>query len=175
MEYSQQDNLLIQTYFTTSFIGELNNLNFLNSEYYKNAQFEDKFVKDNLPKIGIDNQGTLLIFLYTMLVIPRQLLEEKYPEGFQNLNLIIDQIKSEAQSDYSSDSDKINYIRHIRNSIAHARVEFEPEKTVTFIDQNRSGNTCRIIIPLNKVGLFLTELQKLFLNYVEDLKTKSDK
>ncbi len=174
MEYSQDDNLLIQSYFTTAFLAELNNKNFLTSEYYKNANFEDNFVKKNLPKVGIDNQGTLLIFLYTMLVVPKQLLEHDFPIEFAELNNKVDQIKLETNSTYSNDSETIDYIRHIRNAVAHARLTFIPNQAVTFTDENNRGEKCTITIPLNKVGFFLTELQKVFMKYIEKLKTKSN-
>ena len=45
MEYTQEDNLLIQSYFTTAFLVELKNNDFLNSDYFKNMPFKDKFVK----------------------------------------------------------------------------------------------------------------------------------
>ncbi len=86
MEHTAEDNLLIQSYFTTAFLLELKNKDFLNSDYYKNASFEDKFVKESLPKVGIDNQGTLLMMLYTMLVVPKQLLEKDFPVEFEALN-----------------------------------------------------------------------------------------
>jgi len=85
--------------------------NFLNSEYYKNMNFVDNFVKENLPKVGIDNQGTLLIFLYTMLVVPKQLIEQDVPNEFAQLNTKVDQIKSDANSTYRQDSEKIDYIK----------------------------------------------------------------
>ena len=69
MNYSNNNNLLIQSYFTTALLVELRNAKFLDSDYYKNARFEDKFVHENLPKVGIDNQGTLLMVLYTLLVV----------------------------------------------------------------------------------------------------------
>ena len=175
MEYSQNDNLLIQSYFTIAFLTELKNKDFLNSEYYKNAVFEDKFVKENLPTVGIDNQGTLLIYLYTMLVIPKQLLENDFPNEFAKLNVIIDNIKIKAESNYPKDSVKIDYLRHLRNAVAHARVEFIPNKTVTFIDKNDNENECSITIPLLNIGIFLSELQKIFMKYVEKLKTETKK
>jgi hypothetical protein len=174
MEYTQEENLLIQSYFTTAFLTELHNRNFLTSEYYKNANFEDNFVKENLPSIGIVNQGTLLIFLYTMLVLPKQLIENDFPIEFAELNNKIDQIKSEANSTYRNDSETIDYIRHMRNAVAHARLTFIPNQAVTFTDENNRGEKCTITIPLNKVGFFLTELQKVFMKYIEKLKTKSN-
>ncbi|MDL1988977.1 MAG: hypothetical protein LWX08_15305 [Deltaproteobacteria bacterium] len=174
MEYTQDDNLLIQCYFTTAFLTELKNNNFLDSEYYKNANFEDNFVKKNLPKVGIDNQGTLLIFLYTMLVVPKQLIGQDFPNEFAELNIKVDQIKSDINSTYLQDSEKIDYIRHIRNAVAHARLTFIPNEAVTFTDENNRREKCTITIPLNNVGLFLTELQKVFMKYIEKLKTKSN-
>jgi hypothetical protein len=172
MEYTQEDNLLIQSYFTTAFLLELKNNDFLQSDYYKNVSFDDKFVKENLPRVGIDNQGTLLMTLYTMLVIPKQLLEEDFPAEFEALNKRVDELKSEAISTYRKDSDEIDFIRHIRNAVAHARVEFEPNTYVKFVDKNNGGEICEITIPLERFGLFLTELQKVFMNYIESLKVK---
>jgi hypothetical protein len=174
MEYTQEENLLIQSYFTTALLTELHNQNFLTSEYYKNANFEDNFVKENLPSIGIDNRGTLLIFLYTMLLVPKQLIENDFPSEFAELNNKVNQIKSEANSTYRNDSETIDYIRHMRNAVAHARFTFIPNQAVTFTDENNRGEKCTITIPLNKVGFFLTELQKVFMKYIEKLKTKSN-
>ena len=172
MEYTQEDNLLIQSYFTTAFLVELKNKDFLNSDYYKNISFEDSFVKESLPKVGIDNQGTLLMMLYTMLVVPKQLLEKDFPVEFEALNGKVDELKSEAVSTYRKDSDGIDFIRHIRNSVAHARVEFIPNVSVKFTDENNGGEKCEITIPLLKIVLFLTELQKVFMKYIETLKAK---
>jgi hypothetical protein len=170
MQLTQDDNLLIQTYMTTAFVLELKNNDFLNSEYYKNVQFQDEFVKKSFPTIGIDNQGMLLITLYTMLVIPKQLLSENYPTEFAELNNTIENLKSNAESTYSSDNSGIDFIRHIRNSVAHAKVEFSQTFSVTFKDENNKGEYCNITIPLSKIGLFITELQKVFMKYVESLK-----
>lgn len=109
MDYTQEDNLLIQSYFITAFLVELENQDFLNSDYYKNVSFEDKFVKENLLEVGIDNQGTLLVMLYTMLVIPKQLLEKDFPTEFKALNEKISELKSKAVSTYQKDSESIDY------------------------------------------------------------------
>lgn len=172
MEYTQEDNLLIQSYISIAFLLELRNNDFLNSDYFKNIPFEDKFVKASLPTVGIDNQGTLLIVLYTMLVVPKQLLEKDFPVEFEALNGIVDKLKSNAISTYRKESVKIDFIRHIRNAVAHARVEFNPNVSVKFSDENRGGEKCEITIPLTNIGLFLTELQKVFMKYIETLKAK---
>ena len=77
MNYSKEDDLLIQTYLTTEFLFELSNLKFLESPYYKNANFVDKSVHQFLPTIGIGNRGALLMTLYSLLIVPKELIEKK--------------------------------------------------------------------------------------------------
>jgi len=137
MAITQEDNLLIQSYITTSFLVELKNNNFLSSDYFKNLSFGDRSVKEILPQIGIDNQGALLMSLYSMLVIPKQLISDKFPTEFDDLNKKIGILKSSEQSTYKSDKIKIDYIRHIRNAVAHARVSFQPNQDVTFSDEDK--------------------------------------
>lgn len=170
MNYSNNDNLLIQSYFTTALLVELRNANFLDSEYYKNTQFEDKFVHENLPKVGIDNQGTLLVTLYTLLVVPRQLLEASFPDDFEALNDAVETLSVKATSTYKKDKQKIDHVRHLRNAVAHAKVKFEQNGTVTFRDENGSGSVWEATFHLSKIGLLLTELQSVFMKYVEKVK-----
>jgi hypothetical protein len=170
MNYSNNDNLLIQSYFTMALLVELQNSKFLESDYYKTTIFEDKFVHENLPRVGIDNQGCLLISLYTLLVVPRQLLENTFPNEFDGLNETIDSLKSQVSSDYSTDQVQIDNVRHLRNAIAHARVDFSSNGFVTFRDENSHGSVCEIQMPLSNVGRLLTELQSIFMKYVEQVK-----
>jgi hypothetical protein len=164
-------NLLIQSYFTTSFLLELKNLDFLNSDYYKSVEFEDKFVQEHLPSVGIDNQGAMLMVLYAMLVVPKQLIQTDFPEEFENLNQVVEELKLYSRSTYRQDSERIDYVRHIRNAVAHARVLFNPNIKVTFTDENNRGERCVITIQLADFGRFLTELQKVFFKYIEKFKT----
>lgn len=167
--YSQEDNLLIQSYFTTAFLSELHNLDFLNSKYYKDADFQDKYVQENLPSIGIGNHGSLLMILYSLLIIPKELIESKYQTEFKDLNQFVDSIKSKANSTYKNDSPSIDYIRHIRNSVAHAKVSFNSEKEVVFLDENNNGSECTIIIPLANMEQFIKELRSIFFKHINIL------
>lgn len=166
---TQENNLIIQSYMTVSFLLELKNLDFLNSNYYEHANFQDKFIKESLHEIKIDNQGFMLMALYAMLVIPKQLIEHQFPDEFNNLNVVVDTIKSDAQSTYKKDSVNIDYIRRIRNAVAHAKVSFVPKTEVVFLDENNKGEQCTITIPLAKFDIFATALQKVFFKYIETL------
>lgn len=168
MAITQEDNLLIQSYITTSFLVELKNNNFLSSDYFKNLSLSDRSVKELLPRIGIDNQGALLMSLYSMLVIPRQLISNRFPKEFVDLNKKLEILKSSEYSTYKTDKNSIDYIRHIRNAVAHARVNFQPNQDVTFYDEDK-GQKCTITIPLVNVGIFLTDLQRIFIIYYNSL------
>lgn len=172
-KYSQDDNLLIQSYCTIAFLIELNRDKFLESEHYKKMNIEDSFVKKFLPSIGIENQGALLMSLYVMLVLPKQLIQKDFPCEFEELNRKVHGIKKEAHSTYENDFRRIDYIRHIRNAVAHGRVSFIPKETVTFTDEHKN-KTCSITIPLDCIGLFLTELQKIFLKHIQKIESKNN-
>lgn len=171
MNYSNNDNLLIQSYFTTALLVELKNANFLDSDYHKNMQFQDKFVQGNLSKVGIDNQGTLLMVLYTLLVVPRQLLETNFPAEFDSLNGEVDRLATSTTSNYKKDAQSVDHVRHLRNSVAHARVNFKQDGTVTFRDEDGRGSVWEATFPLSNIGHLLAALQAIFMKYVESVKS----
>jgi len=170
MTYSENDNLLIQSYFTVAFLAELSESSFLESDYYRNLEFKDSFVHKHLPDVGLGNRGCLLIMLYALLVVPKQLLEDTFPDEFQALDNRIDQLKERAESSYNSDRDGINYLRHIRNAVAHAKVSFDEPEAVRFRDENGRGSEFEVVISLLNIGQVLTELQSIFMKYVEKAK-----
>ncbi len=170
MNLSNNDLLLINSYFITHFLVELNNAQFLESEFYKNMQFKDRFVHEHLAKVGIANQGTLLIMLYTLLVLPRQLLEESFPQEFENLNGVIEDIALKKTSNYKKDYPKADHVRHLRNAVAHARVEFD-NNVFIFRDENGYGDIWEVAISREKIGTLLESLKSIFAKYVESKKS----
>lgn len=171
MKYSNNDNLLIQSYFTTALLTELKNANFLDSDHYKNMQFQDKFVQGSLPEVGIDNQGTLLMVLYTLLVVPRQILEKNFPADFNSLNAEIERLANSTKSNYKNDAQSVDHVRHLRNSVAHARANFKQDGTVTFHDEDGRGSVWEAIFTLSNIGHLITALQAIFMKYVENVKS----
>lgn len=179
MNYSKEDDLLIQTYLTTEFLFELSNLKFLESPYYKNANFLDKSVHQFLPTIGIGNRGALLMTLYSLLIVPKELIEKKYRKEFRDLNIFVGTIKSDVNTTYEKDTNSVDYIRHIRNAVAHANMEFTSENEVVFLDHNKYYDEkkklliiedCSITIPLVKIDLLINQLKKIFAKHIEKLK-----
>ncbi len=173
---NKEDDLLIQGYLTIAFLSELNNLNFLHSESYKSLNFQDEFVKSNLPHIGLGNRGSLIISLYALLVLPKELYKKLFfGNQFSKINSTIKRLIKDESSNYNRDNKncklKIDYIYHLRNSVAHGKIEFT-DHTVIFKDENdraQPKESCRFEIELVHIGKIISELQLLIISY---LKTK---
>ena len=173
-DINQEDDILIQSFLTIELLAELHNNKFLNSEYFNKLTVQDMNVKTVLPQIGIDNQGFLLITLYVLLVIPKQFLENKFQSDFKALNEFILSIQVASQSTYKDEEKikNIDFVRHIRNAVAHGRVKFIPEISVTFSDKDFNKkrevkSSCEITIPTNQIGLLISKLQIIFQKYIE--------
>jgi len=79
-----------------------------------------------------------------------------------------------AYSTYKKDGKEIDYIRHIRNAVAHARVEFDDKKkgqnpNIRFTDKKGRKERCVIDIPQSKMGKLLSKLQSIFFKYIEEV------
>lgn len=165
---TQEDNLIVQSQISIAFLVELKNNNFLKSSFYDSMKFGVPEYKNVISTIGIDNQGTLLLALYSLLVIPKQLIEKEFPEQFEVVNIQLQQYIVTEETTYKKDkkTNKINYLHRIRNAVAHARVEFEPNNIVIFKDKNpNTDEFCVLSMKLSDVGDFLTQLQSIFFAY----------
>lgn len=175
MALTKEENILGQLIITNELIISLLNDNkqFMESDYFKGLK--SRLLRQYLPKIGVDNQGTLLILLYSMLVIPKELLFEKYAQEFDNLNdFIINELALEKSSTYKKDEAKIDCIRHIRNAVAHGKIEFLPSDWVSFTDKNeRTKESFSIKIKLAKIPKLLNKLQEIANLYLTFLSSKS--
>lgn len=118
------------------------------------------------------------MMLYSLLVVPRELYNNELSVEFNNLNKKIKTIKTYEESNYDKDKNGINHIRHIRNAVSHANLNFEPNNYVKFIDTNKCNGKHEkytIRIPLVNIGELLSELQQIFYRYIENLKANENK
>ena len=176
MELKQDENLLLKSYLNCLFIASLKKSNFFDSEYFDKLDYGDIAMKQSLKNIGIDNQGMMLTFLYSMIVLPKELILKKYKKEFYELDKFIDGIKdSETKSSYDYDENSIKYVLHIRNAVSHGNVKFEPNEYVEFYDINKHSNKnekCNIRIPLYKFDRVLMKLQEIFNKYIRDIQSR---
>lgn len=174
MNLGQEENIILQSYLTVSLLVELANNQFLKSDYYEKMAFGNPSLKPLLCQVGVDNQGSLLMVLYALLCIPKETVFDKYRMEFDKINAKIAQNAILTHTTYSSDKQgSINYVRHIRNAVAHVRVKFFEGK-VQFADESKNGKeSFHVEIPLSAMGGILMELQKLIYKYVDDIKSAS--
>ena len=171
---TQEQNLLFQSYFTVSLLVELKNNSLLDSAYYEGITFGAPWIKEELRSIGIDNQGCAMMALYAMLVLPREIIQQAYSSEYDDINNFLQSIMQNTTTKYRSDSSGINFLRHIRNAVAHARVEFSPNDVVTFFDENsRTNENFSSELPLTQLGEFIHRLQMVHIAYIQDLQQQN--
>ncbi len=175
-------SIIIQAIVSTTFLAELHNSNFLDSEYFKSMHFDNESYKAILKQSGIGNPAVMQFALYSYLVIPRELLsrEEYEPISFLHKNIdnyIATIVEKETYSSYPREStiNSIKYCNHIRNAIAHSKTVYETEGNtsyVTFIDERKRDNCkCEIKLKTHYIGEILGRLSDaLTFYFIETLK-----
>lgn len=167
---TQEQNLLFQSYFTVSLLAELKNNNLLASRYFEDMSFGAPWIKDELRKIGVDNQGCAMMSLYAMLVLPHEIIQKTYSAEYEKIDAFLNTYTQSTASTYNSDLPSVKYLRHIRNAVSHARVEFRPTDAVIFNDENpRTNETFSTELPLRYLGELLHRLQMVQIAYIRDL------
>ena len=161
------DNIVLQGLYNVKLLARLDYLGLIKSDYFKSLGIEVE-LKDIFSEIGLGNRAMILSFLYTLLVVPRELFDETstITTEIRNLNNEIEKIKlPETNTTYKRDNLQIDYVRHIRNSVAHANAEFFECDKVIFYDECKKNEKCEIHIPLNKIHYIIEELDKILTNY----------
>lgn len=129
-------------------------------------KFDNPSIEDFIMKLGLDNQGMLIIFLYSLLLIPKEKIYEKYKSEYDLLDRKIDKYKISLKPTY--DEPQTKYIKHLRNAIGHGKVEYT-ENSVKFADCFRNKEFL-VEIPLNQIGYILNDLQQILYKYIDDKK-----
>jgi hypothetical protein len=163
---NQADNLILQSYYTTILLAELKDKKFVKSDYFQDMSFHQPVIKEALRTIDVDNQGSALMALYAMLVIPKEILREKYASEYNKINEFLTARVTNTETTYPKDSPNIDFLWHIRNSVAHARVEFAPNDYILFRDKDRNRNRFETRLPLRFFGELILKLQVIHDYYV---------
>jgi len=169
---TQEQNLVVQTYLSFCLTVELKNNAFFASEYFHNMNFDAPWVKQGLKEIGIDNRGNLLMALYAMLVVPKELVGKAYASEYSDINEWIAAQASNTVTTYAKDITRVDYIRHLRNAVAHASIEVESPTFMRIRDQSlrvKKNEEFSTEFPLNKIGELLSKLQQVHIKYIESL------
>lgn len=186
MGITETESIFCQSLAMTSLLTALND-DFLDSDYYNNlpsSRFSDDF-KDILNNSGLGNPATMQMFLYALLVMPKELLEKTdnayLDQCASDTNSLISQLidKSDLSKDVyttypyeTGDNLKsIDYYRHIRNTVSHSRCTYKilnGISCVTFMDTNSSGkHICEFTMKTYDVGKVLTTLQAQLIEFLK--------
>lgn len=174
-----EESMFCQALATTELLHLLSDSNFLESDYYKNLQFpaNNDILKDILKHSGIGNPATIQMFLYALLVMPKEILKNSEFEencGYY-FNAIIIEFIYKFETHYSNEANTdladIDFYNHIRNSVAHSNCCYKTIEGcdyVIFKDEIPSNKEqyCEITIKTADVGTLLTNLQNKMIEYL---------
>lgn len=178
------ETILSQALTMTTLIYELHKSNFLKSDFFKNNCFKEdndnnsKF-KEILNKYGIGNTATLQIFLYILLVMPKEILNDKQ---FQNkLNKKMKTLNFSIETSYPNENkENVNLYKRIRNAVAHSRCFYTTENNINYVefkdkltDENKKVFKCKIKMEISQVGLMFLEVQKSMMKFLNNKINKS--
>lgn len=158
-QFSKNEILFCQAIANVSLLIELANNNFLSSDYYKNMVWSSnkKVVTEILNTSGMGNPAMLQMFMYALLVLPREILGKDFCKDKFNKEVI--KYVTNCSSTYKNEINKedVNYHGHIRNAIAHSKCDYseiDGKSYVTFKDINTNDNSqhCEITMQTGDAG-----------------------
>jgi len=157
---TQEENLILQSYITVSLLAELGNNKFFESDCFREMNFGSPDCKSFLEHNGIDNQGSAIMSLYAMLVVPYELIRERFPNEFSSMNDFLKNKTTIINTTYHNNPSDSDLMYHLRNAVAHCRISFKEGESINFTDSNRnrtkefSGK-----LPLSDLSMFIHKLQ----------------
>lgn len=175
-EITEQDSILLQSLANVSLLAELSNNDFLNSSYFHELKFKNKYFKEILILSGIGNPAMMQMMLYSLLVVVKEILSGEVnhdlDQDISRINKLMAELTEEdTYSTYNKESKKkdINYFKHIRNAVAHSNCKYitENQKNYVIFFDKYNKKECIIKIECNKVGILLEELQKLIIRWCD--------
>ena len=132
-------------------------------EYFN--QFKNRNELDNID-FNLKNQGMVLMLLYGLLVIPREIWERTDTTYFQGISIHHFEFTIQPESTI----DTSLFIRMMRNAISHANFEIDYQaNSYKFWNINNNGQrTFEVKISHEGLGCFLTEIGKYYINEVKN-------
>lgn len=181
MKLTENESIFCQALAMTSLLAELNNNDFLNSDYYNSLKFQGN--EENFRKIlkssGLGNPATMQMYLYILLVMPKELLKMSDTRTLgvfkKEINQLfikgIDNVITTYKNEDKNDITTIDFYNHTRNSVAHSNCRYKNVDNkcyVEFYDVNPHDITqhCEIFIETSKVGKIIEKLIVLLMDYL---------
>ena len=158
----KQELFILQTSFlTTLLLIQINNqgkdffnMDIFNGIEFTNDKLSDRKLHEYMKEIGTINQGSLIMILYCLFVMPKETFFCKYKNEFEKLNSFIDKGVESKLSNYKEDSKRVDYVRHIRNAISHVSVRYtiDGEKIIISDENTYTDERCEFSISKDKLS-----------------------
>ena len=134
--------------------------------------FSDFLTNQGLQNLNIyhtKNQGTVILLLYGLLVIPREIWE-KNSTSFQ----FTTRNKFSVKPPTDTNLDTLNFLRLLRNSLAHANFSVDTTNArLTFWNNHNNGIKNFVVeISYGDLGEFISEVGKYYVNEVKNKKNR---
>ena len=180
MPYSNKENLIIQSTCNAVLLSSLSmkGEEFIKSDFFKNMDFLFPKIKGMYEsgQTGVGNQGMMLVCLYSLLVLPKELILNTYPDEYKKVNTWINEHKEKTETDtYPSGryAEDFKHIYHLRNAVSHGNVEFDDanRKNIIciFTDKDNAGHEYRLKLSTSNVGCLVRELCHAQQRYMDDI------
>jgi len=165
-----EEDILLQSYYTACLLTELKNNNLLGSPFFGEMRFADLRVRNAIEQVGLDNQGLALMFLYALLVVPRELDLPDFKPDYSGVDAWLDKRLHKVNTTYPKDADAVRYVHHLRNAVSHARIAFSAEGLMVFEDEDtRNGFAFSAELPLCHLGELCQKLTSVHSRYLDRL------
>lgn len=185
MPYSNEENLIIQSTCNAVLLSSLSlkSAEFIKSDFFKSMEFLFSEIKGMYEsgQTGVGNQGMMLVCLYSLLVLPKELILNTYPDEYKRVNNWINEHKEEPETDtypagrYAED---LKHIYHLRNAVSHGSVEFDDANRENVIcifnDKDNAGHEYHLKLSTCNVGKLIPELCQAQQKYMNDLVARDE-
>lgn len=179
MPYSNEENLIIQSTCNAVLLSSLSmkGKEFVKSDFFKTLDFIFPKIKGMYEsgQPGVGNQGMLLVCLYSLLVLPKELILDAYPDEYKRVNNWLNEHKESETDTYPSGryAEDLKHIYHLRNAVSHGNVEFDDtnheDVICIFKDKDKAGHEYQLKLSTSNVGYLVRELCLAQQKYMDDL------
>lgn len=164
IKITEEDNLIIQPFMIGNLLFELKSKDFLNSKYF--TENFNGSLYEILKSMTLDSRGMVIMLFYAFLVVPYEKLKIEAKKEYNKINNKIDQTINCGNFTIKSNYSDNNYLKHMRNSIAHVKFRFVSKQSLTFIDENKKNKLYfELTIPLCEIHNILFDLRDITINY----------
>lgn len=180
IESGENEYIFCQAIANLSLLSQLSINNFLGSDYYNTMSWSmpeqnQHNIKTILDRTGMGNPAMMQMFLYVLLVMPKELLGGDYCKDDFNREVQKYMSSFRYNSTYPGEDtiENANYYRHIRNAIAHSKCEYTIDNGKSYVifrdgNPNNRNEFCKIMIQREDVGKVLDFLMRKLMEVVNE-------